>query len=135
MTDYCITCRSGYVSPVLPVSGYMTLYQSGRCVKHMAPVSSYPKNSVFASSDLGAYYGLLTAAVNSGSLEVDASGRKSLVYSPGWRTGTLYQSGLAPVPCISVSVVCTEHSGFIHGYPSTVASGSQVCSACGRPVP
>ena len=135
MTDYCIACRSGYVSPVLPVSGYMTLYQSGRCVKHMAPVGSYSQNKVFVSSDLGDYYALLNAAVTSGSLEVDASGRKTLIYSPRVCTGMLYQGGQTPVPCTSVSVVLPEFSGFIHGFPSPAASGSRVCSTCGRAVP
>ena len=138
MTDhYCTDCwrKYGYLSPVLPVSGSMTPYQSGKSVKHMTPVRAYARNSVFASPALGDYHALLTAAVNSGSLEVNASGRRSLVYSPGGHTGTLHQSGLGPTPCTSVSVVCAEYSGFIHGYPSTISSGSQVCSACGRPVP
>jgi hypothetical protein len=137
MTDYyCTVCwkNNGYLSPVLPVSGHMTNYQSGKIQKHMTPVRVYPKNSMFVLSDLGEYYTLLTDAVNSGCLEVDRSGRKSLVFSPGGRIGILDQSGVGSAPCTSVSVVCPEYSGFIHGYPGTVTSGSRVCSACGRPV-
>jgi hypothetical protein len=138
--DYCRDCalNSGLISAIVPVltSGPTTSGQNASYMKHIGLRSgNFPINSEFRLSGWSGYQDLLMAGILSGSLQIDSSGRTSLVYAALNETGLQYCSGGLVNSCSGVRVVLAEYSGRQHAFPDPTAAESQVCAICGRPVP
>jgi hypothetical protein len=137
---YCHECarKHNLIAPVLPVSGLVPAsgtYSLEHFIKHTVPTKDYALNSVFNDPRWSTYQNYLVAGAASGCLQIDDQGRKNLVFFAGKETGLTFQSGAATISCSGVIVVCSETSGKIHAFPSSLAAESQVCALCGKRVP
>jgi hypothetical protein len=138
-TFYCHECarKNNLIAPVMPVSGLAPAsgYPLEKFIKHTAPTGVYAVNSVFNDPSWPTYQNYLVAGAASGCLQIDDIGRKNLLFFAGKETGFTFQSGVSPVSCSGVIVVCSERSGRVHAFPNALPAESQNCALCGRLVP
>jgi hypothetical protein len=140
-TYYCHSCAHalGHYPATSPESVNLTgsNYQLQKFVKHTTPATGgwVGKNSIYSDPTYETYKNYYVSGSLSGSLEIDAHGRKNVIWyassslGTGWRNGTPVFSGDA------VKIVLPEDDQKVHHF-HVEASGYQktLCSKCGNPI-
>lgn len=138
MTHYCHPCaaRLGHLQDVYTSDPLQTEYQLEKFVKHTIP-PSHPCWSVFNSTSTGDYANYVVATAASGTVELDARGRRNIIWLAGQPTGFAYDKDGALVgPTDGVKVVLSSEATRVHAFPVNTSNlATQVCASCGRLVP
>jgi hypothetical protein len=123
------------LNPADPIELTGTQYQLEKFIKHTAPSTSYPWNSVFTGPGSESYRNYVVTAVASGCVQIDGN-RTNVVWVASETTGITYRNGSFVAPADAVKVVFHDDEFKIHGFPiGSAAFGSATCIACGKPVP
>jgi hypothetical protein len=112
-----------------------TTYQLEKYIKHTVPDPKYPVQSVFSSPSTSVYASFVLETMAAGSLELDDSGRKNVIWAAGEPTGFMFNRGVLVQPQDAVKVVLSTSTGEIHAFPanSTTFFGA-TCVRCGAPI-
>lgn len=144
-TYYCRSCAIalGYIDrsllPSVDLIGDASGYQLDKYLKHTS--TGYYANgtvSLFSNPDYENYKTYVVGTTISGCLEIDASGRKNLVYWAGQQIGCYYDpaTGAVVYPESGVRVVLYRDEAKIHGFTCN-PTGAMVsrCACCSGPLP
>ncbi len=134
---YCTDCmvRERLIAPVNLTGLAANSYQLDKFIKHTTPTSFFSVNSVFTTTSWNEYKIYMVTTCASGCLEVDASGRKNLLFFAGKETGLKYEQGMYTTSCSGIKLVLSEVEAKVHAYPIDFAPESRTCQTCGKPVP
>jgi hypothetical protein len=136
-TYYCHPCASHVTGSAPIATSELTgsQYQLDKYIKHNAPQSLYPLNSVFASQSYLSYRDWIVSSAVSGALEVDEKGRHNFIIIAGETVGVTYVNGSFHTECSAVKVVLPYSATSIHAYPiSAGALSSGTCARCAGPL-
>lgn len=134
---YCHACaiRCGKLKPADPIELTGTQYQLEKFIKHTAPSTTYPLNSVFTGPASESYRNYIVTAVASGCVQIDGN-RTNIVWVASATTGFTSRNGSFVARNDAVKVVFHDDQFKIHGFPSgSTEFGSATCIDCGKPVP
>jgi len=112
-----------------------TPYQLDKYMKHTAPGTAYPINSVFSSPGTAEYANYIVSAVGSGWYQLDDRGRYNMTWYAGTQTGAEYRGGTFHMPARGVRVVCYHDEFKIHAYPDAAIIPASSCLLCGKAIP
>lgn len=134
---YCHPCaiKYGKLKPADPIELAGTQYQLEKFIKHTAPSTTYPLNSVFTGPASESYRNYIVTAVGSGYIQIDGN-RINVVWVASATTGVTYRNGNFVAYNDAVKVVFHDDQFKIHGFPiGSAGFGSAACIVCGKPVP
>lgn len=130
---YCHRCaaRLGYLQDVYTSDPLQSQYQLGKFMKHTLP-PSHPSASVFNSTSTGDYANYVVDAAASGAVELDAYGRRNIIWIAGRPTGFSYKGGALVGPTDGVKLVLSSEATKVHAFPVNASSlVTHVCASCG----
>ena len=133
MTYYCHRCagRLGLLQDVYTSDPLQSQYQLGKFIKHTLPFS-HPSASVFNSTSTGDYADYVVNAAASGAVEIDAQGRRNIIWIAGRPTGFNLQNGVLVGPTDAVKMVLSSEATKVHAFPvSSKSLETHVCASCG----
>jgi hypothetical protein len=133
---YCHQCaqRLGLLADVYTSAPLQSKYQLNKFTKHTIP-HSHPSASVFGTTSTGEYVKYVADAAASGSVEIDAYGRRNIIRMPGHPTGFRIDKGATLGPTDGVKVVLSSDAFRVHGFPiNSTSLVSNICAACGGAV-
>ncbi|MBR10820.1 MAG: hypothetical protein CMP48_24475 [Rickettsiales bacterium] len=136
---YCHKCATeeSYLNP----SGSENLnftgsaYQLTKFLKHTLPVTQSGLVSVFVDPSYLTYKDYTVNTLFSGSVEIDDSGRKNILWLANENAGSTFLDGAFQNSGSLIKVVLPDDVNKIHAYP--IDSGSlvtRVCSKCGKDI-
>lgn len=132
MRYYCHRCAAGlgYLQNVYTSDPLQTQYQLDKFLKHTLP-NSHPCASVFNSTSTRDYANYVVDAAASGVVELDAQGRRNIVWLAGHPTGFSYKDGALVDPTDGVKVVLSSEATKVHAFPVKVANlVTHLCASC-----
>lgn len=133
-TYYCHECarRRGYLNKIETGKLIGTEYQLGKYAKHTCVASSEAIQSLFTDPSTSAYESYVVNSVLAGSVEVDAKGRRNIVWAAGQNIGFRYEHGVVRRPENVVKVVLSTDSSLIHCYAESSTQFVEAsCLDCG----
>lgn len=135
---YCHQCATSslMIDPASPSSLTDNSYKLDKFIKHTAPSCLAGIISVFSNPTYSSYSTYVVNTAASGLLEIDARGRKNVIWFAGSQTGIEYRNGAFFAPSDGVKIVWPENDSKLHAFP--IASSplqSAVCASCGKLVP
>ena len=133
MSHYCHRCavRLGHLQDVYTSDPLQSAYQLDKFIKHTVPLI-HPSASVFNGTSTGEYADYVVNTAASGSVEVDALGRRNFIWLAGHPTGFSYMNGILVGPTDGVKVVLSSEATRVHAFPvksSDLVTGT--CASCG----
>jgi hypothetical protein len=143
---YCLKCSHTIVSASIVDVELCNLssfnaYVSSKYIKHTTTQGSCSVKSIFTNEDMDpnsplAYKHIKNLCVSTagfGCLDIDDSGRRSLVYFAHRKTGvTIINVTPSLIPCDAVRLVHYADNKKIHAFPiSSESLKNQMCSKCG----
>jgi hypothetical protein len=134
---YCHTCaiKSGKLNPADPIELTGTQYQLEKFIKHTAPSTTYPLNSIFTGPASESYRNYIVTAVASGCVQIDGN-QTNIVWVASATTGFTFRNGTFVAYDDAVKVVFHDDQFKIHGFPIGSAEiSSATCIGCGKPTP
>lgn len=109
--------------------------QLEKFVKHTAPTEIYSVNSVFDTEDAAVVRDYVVNTLVSGSVEIDAQGRKNIVWLASERTGVTFYGSNVVAETDAVKVVLHHDAFKIHPYPTGSGEfATAKCAKCGAAV-
>jgi len=140
-THYCHSCALalGHYPATNPEVVNLTgsNYQLQKFVKHTTPGTGswVGKNSIYADPTYEAYKNYYVSGSLSGSLEIDANGRKNVIWYASSSLGTCWQNGAPVFSGDAVKIVLPEDDQKVHHF-HIEASGYKMtaCAKCGNPI-
>ena len=136
MMYYCHPCAAqrGYLQNVYTSDPLQSQYQLDKFMKHTLP-PSHPFSSVFNSTSTGDYADYVVNTAASGAVEIDARGRRNIIWVAGRPTGFAYSGGALVGPTDGVKVVLSSEATKVHAFPVDMTTlATQKCESCGGPV-
>src|SRR5262245_4126882 len=133
MRYYCHRCatRLGFLQDVYTSAPLQSEYQLAKFVKHTVPLS-HPFASVFNSTSTGDYANYVVDAGASGAVELDAHGRRNIVWIAGRQTGFDFHNGVLVGPMDGVKIVLSSEATRVHAFPvSSTSLATHSCASCG----
>ena len=134
---FCHSCaiKMGIPAAALADRLFDTPYQLAKYMKHTAPGTAYPINSVFSSPGTAGYANYIVNTMGSGWYQVDDRGRYNMTWYAGSQTGAEYHGSTFHVPASGVKVVCYQDEFKIHAFPDAAIIPATTCLRCGKPIP
>jgi hypothetical protein len=134
---YCHQCaiKMGIPAAVPTDRLFDTPYQLVKYMKHTAPGTAYPINSVFSSPGTAEYAKYIVNTMGSGWYQVDDQGRYNMTWYAGSALGAEFRGGTFHMLANGVRVVCYHNEFKIHGFPDAKIIPATTCLRCGKPIP
>jgi len=132
---YCHECAAllGWMNIQNSQNLIATNYQLDKFIKHTTPSNYSGVVSVFDDPTYMNYATYLVNTSGSGCVEVDSTGRKSLIWVAGRNTGFTYNDGIFVRPEDAIRVVLFEDQWRIHAFPTnSIIVNSRRCFSCGK---
>ena len=133
-TFLCHACadRRGLLCGLRALSSSPNAYQVEKAEKHTRPSSfSAGPHSVLESGSTSDYDMLAKQALESGYLEIEPNGARTLSYQAASPIGYLYRDGRESARCDTFRLVLSSASSGVHGYPTVSPTGAEIrCTEC-----
>jgi hypothetical protein len=132
-TRYCHECsaKNGWLgAPPSSLTG--SAYQLEKFFKHTVPPTGSGIITIFDDPSYKNYaeYSVHTAV--SGSLEIDAQGKRNIVWVAERTLGTLFVNGVLQGGVDAVKIVLAHDSAKVHLFPTASAGiAASTCAECG----
>lgn len=138
-TYYCHTCAlidGIYTPPCDPTLINLTgsAYTLRKYVEHTVEASGSHKtiNSIYADPTYGTYKDYYVSSSLSGSVEVQADGKKNLIWHAHQSLGPAFETGSFKFSGEAVKVVFAENTGKLHHFHVNANDyATAVCAKCG----
>jgi hypothetical protein len=133
MTYSCHRCAAGRgeLQNVYTSDPLQSQYQLDKFIKHTVPLV-HPSASVFNSTSTGVYANYILDTAASGAVEIDAHGRRNIVWIAGRENGFSFRGGTLVGPTDGVKVVLSSEATLVHAFPiSSTSLATHTCAWCG----